>query len=175
MLTAILRFDSGDGHPYRRNMTVFTLAELAAETPPGAPWFGLDLGERTIGVAASDASRTIASPLEVIRRTRFTPDAERLFALMEARGAGGLVVGLPLNMDGTEGPRAQSARAFVRNLARLRPVRAAFWDERLSTAGVERFLIEEMDLSRARRAQVVDRNAAAFILQGALDRLAHSP
>ncbi len=152
-------------------MTVVSLQDLTAQTPQGTPWFGLDLGERTIGVAASDATRMIASPLEVIRKTKFTDDVNRLFKLMDQRGATGLVIGLPLNMDGTEGPRAQSCRAFARNLERVRPVLVAFQDERLSTAAVERFLAEDLDLSRKRRAEVVDRNAAAFILQGALDRL----
>ena len=152
-------------------MTVVSLQDLTAQTPQGTPWFGLDLGERTIGVAASDATRMIASPLGVIRKTKFTDDANRLFKLMDQRGATGLVIGLPLNMDGTEGPRAQSCRAFARNLERIRPVLVAFQDERLSTAAVERFLVEDLDLSRKRRAEVVDRNAAAFILQGALDRL----
>lgn len=132
---------------------------------------GLDLGEQTIGVAVSDASRMIASPLELIRKTKFTQDAEALLRLMDGRKVSALVIGLPMNMDGTEGPRAQSCRAFARNLERLRPVNVAFWDERLSTSAVERFLIDELDLSRKRRAGVVDRTAAAWILQGALDRL----
>lgn len=132
---------------------------------------GLDLGEQTIGVAVSDASRMIASPLQLIRKTKFTQDAEALFRLMDGRAVSALVIGLPMNMDGTEGPRAQSCRAFARNLERLRPVNVAFWDERLSTSAVERFLIDELDLSRKRRAGVVDRTAAAWILQGALDRL----
>ncbi|MBA4803120.1 MAG: Holliday junction resolvase RuvX [Brevundimonas sp.] len=152
-------------------MTVLTLEELAASTPPGTPWLGLDLGEKTIGVAASDATRMIASPLELIRKTKFTQDAERVLKLMDGRGASALVIGLPLNMDGSEGPRAQSCRAFARNLQRLREVPVAFQDERLSTTAVERFLIEELDLTRKRRAGVVDRTAAAWILQGALDRL----
>src|SRR5690606_30160976 len=101
---------------------VIDLSDLPAACPPGTPWLGLDLGEKTIGVAASDATRMIASPLELIRKTKFTPDAERLFRLMDERGASALVIGLPLNMDGTEGPRAQSARAFARNLERIRPV-----------------------------------------------------
>lgn len=113
----------------------------------------------------------IASPLELIRKTKFTQDAEVMFRLMDARKVSALVIGLPMNMDGTEGPRAQSCRAFARNLERLRPVNVAFWDERLSTSAVERFLIDELDLSRKRRAGVVDRTAAAWILQGALDRL----
>jgi putative Holliday junction resolvase len=140
------------------------------ELPPG-PLFGLDLGEKTIGVASSDATRFIASPLELIRKTRFTPDAERLFALMAHRNATGLVIGLPVNMDGSEGPRAQSARAFARNLLRLKDLPIAFWDERLSTEAVNRMLISEHDMTRARRAAVVDKTAAAWILQGALDRL----
>lgn len=169
-----MRFDIGAGESYRAGMAVLTLEELSQQTPAGTPWFGLDLGEKTIGVAASDATRMIASPLEVIRKTKFTDDANRLFKLMDQRGATGLVIGLPLNMDGTEGPRAQSCRAFARNLERIRPVMVAFQDERLSTAAVERFLVEDLDLSRKRRAAVVDRNAAAFILQGALDRLGWS-
>lgn len=152
-------------------MPVLDLADLPAACPPGTPWVGLDLGEKTIGVAVSDATRTIASPLQLIRKAKFTEDAQRLFALMDARGATGVVIGLPLNMDGSEGPRAQSARAFARNLQRLRDVPVALWDERLSTTAVERFLIDELDLTRKRRAGVVDRTAAAWILQGALDRL----
>lgn len=132
---------------------------------------GLDLGEKTIGVAVSDATRLIASPLELIRKSKFTHEAEHLFKLMAHRKVSALVIGLPANMDGTEGPRAQSCRAFARNLERLRPVNIAFWDERLSTSAVERFLIEDLDLNRKRRAQVVDRTAAAWILQGALDRV----
>ena len=132
---------------------------------------GLDLGEKTIGVAVSDSTRLIASPLELIRKSKFTQEAEHLFKLMAHRRVSALVIGLPANMDGTEGPRAQSCRAFDRNLERLRPVNIAFWDERLSTSAVERFLIEDLDLNRKRRAQVVDRTAAAWILQGALDRV----
>lgn len=132
---------------------------------------GLDLGEKTIGVAVSDSTRLIASPLELIRKSKFTHEAEHLFKLMNHRKVSALVIGLPANMDGTEGPRAQSCRAFARNLERLRPVNIAFWDERLSTSAVERFLIEDLDLNRKRRAQVVDRTAAAWILQGALDRV----
>ncbi|SPU52991.1 Putative Holliday junction resolvase [Brevundimonas vesicularis] len=132
---------------------------------------GLDLGEKTIGVAVSDSTRLIASPLELIRKSKFTQEAEHLFKLMAHRKVSALVIGLPANMDGTEGPRAQSCRAFARNLERLQPVNIAFWDERLSTSAVERFLIEDLDLNRKRRAQVVDRTAAAWILQGALDRV----
>jgi putative Holliday junction resolvase len=138
---------------------------------PSAPLVGLDLGEKTIGVAVSDATRTVASPLELIRKTKFTDDAGRLFALMESRGAGGIVIGLPVNMDGTEGPRCQSARAFGRNLLRLRDLPIAFWDERMSSMAVNRVLIDEADVTRARRADLVDKMAAAWILQGALERL----
>jgi putative Holliday junction resolvase len=148
-----------------------TLEELAAATPPGTPWLGLDLGEKTIGVAASDATRMIASPLQLVRKTKFTQDAEAVLKLMDGRKASGLVIGLPLNMDGSEGPRAQSCRAFARNLQRLREVPVAFQDERLSTSAVERFLIDELDLTRKRRAGVVDRTAAACFLQGAGDGL----
>ncbi|MEN5145680.1 Holliday junction resolvase RuvX [Brevundimonas diminuta] len=152
-------------------MPVFDLSELSAACPPNTPWLGLDLGENTIGVSVSDTGRIIASPLELIRKTKFSKDAEQLFRIMDGRKVSALVIGLPLNMDGTEGPRAQSCRAFARNLERFRPVNVAFQDERLSTTAVERFLIDELDLTRKRRADVVDRTAAAWILQGALDRL----
>ncbi|HBV12612.1 MAG TPA: Holliday junction resolvase RuvX [Brevundimonas sp.] len=152
-------------------MPVFDLSDLSAACPPNTPWLGLDLGENTIGVAASDAGRIIASPLELIRKTKFSQDAEQLFRIMDGRKVSALIIGLPLNMDGSEGPRAQSCRAFARNLERFRPVNVAFQDERLSTTAVERFLIDELDLTRKRRADVVDRTAAAWILQGALDRL----
>ncbi len=152
-------------------MPVLDLSELSAACPPNTPWLGLDLGENTIGVAASDAGRIIASPLELIRKTKFSQDAEQLFRIMDGRKVSALIIGLPLNMDGTEGPRAQSCRAFARNPERFRPVNVAFQDERLSTTAVERFLIDELDLTRKRRADVVDRTAAAWILQGALDRL----
>ncbi|MFN3559074.1 MAG: Holliday junction resolvase RuvX [Brevundimonas sp.] len=152
-------------------MTVLTLEELAAATPPKTPWLGLDLGEKTIGVAVSDVTRIIASPLQLIRKAKFTDDANAVLKLMDGRNASGLVIGLPLNMDGSEGPRAQSCRAFARNLQRIREVPVTFQDERLSTTAVERFLIDELDLTRKRRADVVDRTAAAWILQGALDRL----
>ena len=113
----------------------------------------------------------VASPLELIRKTKFTAEANRLFALIEEREVGALVIGLPVNMDGTEGPRCQSNRAFARNLLRLRDLPIAFWDERMSTMAVNRVLIEEADVSRGRRAELVDKMAAAWILQGALDRL----
>jgi putative Holliday junction resolvase len=150
-------------------MPILDLAELPAAS---TPLVGLDLGEKTIGVAVSDATRMIASPLQTIRKSKFTDDAAALFKLMESRQASGIVVGLPVNMDGTEGPRCQSSRAFARNLLRLRPdLPIAFWDERMSSMAVNRMLIDEADVSRARRAEVVDKAAAAWILQGALDRL----
>ena len=141
------------------------------ELPAAAPLVGLDLGEKTMGVAVSDATRSIASPMELIRKTRFTDDVAALFKLMESRKAAGIVVGLPVNMDGTEGPRAQSARAFARNLLRVKDIPIAFWDERMSSMAINRMLIGEADMTRARRADVVDKAAAAWILQGALDRL----
>ncbi len=155
-------------------MAVVDLADLPGALPARAPIVGLDLGEKTIGVAVSDIGRMIASPLALIRRTQFTKDAAALFELMQGRGAAGIVIGLPVNMDGTEGPRCQSASAFGRNLLRLRDEPIAFWDERLSSAAVNRMLIGEADVNRARRAELVDKAAAAWILQGALDRLGGS-
>jgi putative Holliday junction resolvase len=152
-------------------MAVVDLLELSALLPRYAPIVGLDLGEKTIGVAVSDATRTVASPLELIRKVKFTDDARALFKLMESRSAGGIVIGLPVNMDGTEGPRCQSSRAFGRNLLRLKEIPIAFWDERMSSMAVNRVLIEEADVTRARRADLVDKMAAAWILQGALERL----
>ncbi len=133
---------------------------------------GLDVGEKTIGLAISDSAYTIGSPLETIRRTKFTKDAERISALVQENNIGGLVIGLPFNMDGSEGPRCQSVRQFARNLEKILDIPYVFWDERLSTAVVERMLVEEADMSRKRRAQVVDKLAAAYILQGALDAMA---
>ena len=155
-------------------MPVVDLLELPAALPRLAPVAGLDLGEKTIGVAVSDGTRRVASPLALIRKTKFTQDAEQLFALMASREALGLVIGLPVNMDGTEGPRCQSSRAFARNLLRLRDLPIAFWDERMSSVAVNRMLVDEADMSRARRGEVVDKTAAAWILQGALDRLRHA-
>ena len=152
-------------------MPILDLTELPAALPPMTPLVGLDLGEKTIGVAVSDGTWTIASPLHVIRKTKFTDDAAALFKLMEGRGAGGVVIGLPVNMDGTEGPRCQSSRAFGRNLLRLRDMPIAFWDERLSSAAVNRMLIDEHDVNRKQRGEVVDKLAATYILQGALERL----
>ncbi len=151
-------------------MSNASFADAVALLPTRSPVIGLDLGSKTIGVAISDITRRIASPLETIARKKFTDDARRLLAITEDRKAGLFVLGLPLNMDGSEGPRAQSTRAFARNLARLTPLPITFWDERLSTAAVERMLIGA-DASRARRAEVVDKLAAAYILQSALDSL----
>jgi len=151
-------------------MPVLALADAAALLPERGVLLGLDLGAKTIGVAASDPDRRVAAPVETIARKRFTLDAQRIFALAAERRAAGLVLGLPVNMDGSEGPRAQSTRAFARNLARLTELPIALWDERLSTAAVERALIAA-DASRARRKAVIDQHAAAYILQGALDRL----
>lgn len=155
-------------------MAVLDLLELPAALPPYTPIVGLDLGAKTIGVAVSDATRSVASPLNLIRKTKFTEDAKALFGMMESRGATGIVIGLPVNMDGTEGPRCQSSRAFARNILRLRAFPIAFWDERMSTMAINRMLIDEADMNRARRSEVVDKAAAAWILQGALDRLANA-
>jgi putative Holliday junction resolvase len=147
---------------------IVELAALKALLPKDARLFGVDLGEKTIGLALSDVRRTIASPFETLKRTKFRADAEKLLALAKLHEVGGFVIGLPRNMDGSEGPRAQSTRAFVRNLAPLTELPICFWDERLSTAAVTRTLLEA-NASRARRAELVDKLAAAYILQGALD------
>lgn len=143
---------------------------FGANLPPRRAILGLDLGTKTIGVAASDTLRGIATPITTIRRTKFTADAAALLELVRGREIAGLVLGLPRNMDGSEGPRAQSTRAFARNLSRLDDIAIAFWDERLSTMAAERALIEA-DTSRRRRAEIIDHVAAGYILQGALDRL----
>ena len=149
---------------------ILPLAEAAPRLPQRGALLGLDLGTKTIGVATSDPDRRLATAVETIARTNFTADATRLLALAQERKAAGFVLGLPINMDGSEGPRAQSTRAFARNLSKLTELPIALWDERLSTAAVERELIEA-DVSRAKRAAVIDQHAAVFILQGALDRL----
>ncbi len=133
---------------------------------------GLDLGDKTIGVAVSDSLRQVASPLETIRRRKFTADAEQLLEILDKRRIGGIILGLPLNMDGSEGPRCQSTRAFARNLARLSELPIGFWDERLSTVAAEKALLEA-DTTRKRRSEVIDHVAAGYILQGALDRMRH--
>ena len=147
-----------------------SLDELKPLLKRGQRLIGVDLGTKTIGLALSDVSLSIASPLETIKRTKFAADAARLIALAAEHDAGGLVFGLPLNMDGSEGPRVQSTRAFIRNLEKLTGLPIAFWDERMSTMAVTRTLLDA-DASRARRAELVDKMAAAYILQGALDRL----
>jgi putative Holliday junction resolvase len=155
-------------------MPVVTPSELKRMLPRGGRLLGLDIGTKTIGLAISDPGLTVATPVETIRRTKFTADAERLRALIAERGVGGLVIGLPVNMNGTEGPRAQSVRQFAANLLARFDIPLAFWDERLSTAAVTRAMLEA-DLSRKRRAALVDKAAAAYILQGALDALRHEP
>ena len=150
---------------------VLALADVAPRLPPRGVLLGLDLGTKTIGVAGCDPDRRLAFGIETIARRGFRADAARLLQLAADRQAVGFVLGLPVNMDGTEGPRAQSTRAFARNLARETELPIALWDERWSTAAVERALIGA-DVSRAKRAAVIDQHAAAFILQGALDRLA---
>lgn len=143
---------------------------FSAALPPMRPLIGLDLGTVTIGLAVSDTFRGVASPLETIRRKKFGVDADKLMGVMQARDIGGLVLGLPRNMDGSEGPRCQSTRAFARNLERLWEGPITFWDERLSTVAAEKALLEA-DTSRKRRAEVIDHVAAGYILQGLLDRL----
>jgi putative holliday junction resolvase len=151
-------------------MPVLALTDAAALLPARGALIGLDLGTKTIGVAVSDADRRLAAPVETVLRKCFNLDAKRVLALAGERRCVGLVLGLPVNMDGTEGPRAQATRAFARNFAKLTELPIALWDERLSTAAVERALIAA-DVSRARRKAVIDQHAAAYILQGALDRL----
>jgi putative Holliday junction resolvase len=149
---------------------IVPVSELSALLPARGALIGLDLGTKTIGVAASDPDRRVATGVETVARTRFAADAGRLLELAAERKTAGFVLGLPINMDGSEGPRAQSTRAFARNMAKLTELPIALWDERLSTAAVERELIAA-DASRARRKAVIDQHAAIFILQGALDRL----
>jgi putative Holliday junction resolvase len=151
-------------------MPLLDLPQFAAALPAQAAVLGLDPGEKRVGVAVSDPSRLIASALDTIGRTKFSADADAIFKLFDARGCAGFVVGLPLNMDGTAGPAAQSARAFARNLLARRDAPLLLWDERLSTAAVTRALIEA-DASRRRRGEVVDKLAAAYLLQGALDAM----
>ena len=151
--------------------SILPLIEAAAHWPKRGALVGLDLGTKTIGVAVSDPDRRLATGVETIQRKTFTVDAARLLAIASERRAEGFILGLPINMDGSEGPRAQSTRAFARNLAKLTDFAIGLWDERLSTVAVERELIG-LDMSRAKRAKVIDEHAAIFILQGALDRLA---
>ena len=151
---------------------IVDLSELPDALPKGRRLLALDLGDKTIGLALADPGLTVATPLETIRRTKFTKDAEALDKVIAEWRVGGLVLGLPVNMDGTEGPRCQSTRQFVRNLEKRGfDLPTAFWDERLSTSAVERFLIDGADMTRKRRGEVVDKMAAAYILQGALEAL----
>jgi putative holliday junction resolvase len=151
---------------------ILPLIDAATNWPQRGALVGLDLGTKTIGVAVSDPDRRLAAGVETLHRKAFKADAARLLAIAAERSAVGFVLGLPINMDGSEGPRAQSTRAFARNFAGLTDLAIALWDERLSTVAVERELIG-MDMSRAKRAEVIDEHAAIFILQGALDRLAN--
>jgi putative holliday junction resolvase len=151
-------------------MTVLTIEEMAAALQPGQAIAGLDLGTKTIGLAMSDLGRRFATPRPVLRREKFTLDAEALLAFAEKEKVAGFVIGLPMNMDGSAGPRVQATRAFVRNMERKTALPFVYWDERLSTVAAERALLE-MDVSRAKRAERIDSAAASFILQGALDRL----
>jgi len=146
--------------------------EFAAALPSHRALIGLDLGDKTVGVAISDLVGTVATPRETVRRKKFTLDAARLLEIIKERDVGGIVLGLPRNMDGSEGPRCQKTRAFARNLSRLTELPIGFWDERLSTVAAERALLEA-DTSRKRRAEVIDHVAASYILQGALDRMSH--
>jgi putative Holliday junction resolvase len=153
-------------------MPLLDLTALATELPPRSRLLGLDLGEKTIGLALSDTLLMVATPMETLARGKFSADAAKLDTIIAKQGVGGLIIGLPLNMDGSDGPSAQSARAFARNFAARSPLPLAMIDERLSTAAVTRTLLDA-DASRKRRAAVVDKMAAAYILQGALDRLRH--
>ena len=148
------------------------IEDFATSLPTHRALMGLDLGDKTVGVAVSDLMGTVATPLETVRRKKFTVDAARLLEIIKDRDIGGIVLGLPRNMDGTEGPRCQKTRAFARNLSRLTELQIGFWDERLSTVAAERALLEA-DTSRKRRSEVIDHVAASYILQGVLDRMAH--
>ncbi len=148
------------------------IAEFADAVGTMTPLAGLDLGTKTVGVAVSDVMQSVSTPLETVRRTKFTKDAEALLVIAAKRSLGGFILGLPLNMDGSDGPRVQSTRAFARNLSRLTDLPITFWDERLSTVAAERALLEA-DTSRKRRSEVIDHVAAGYILQGALDRIRH--
>jgi putative Holliday junction resolvase len=156
-------------------MTVETISEIKAELAQGRRLLGLDVGSKTVGLALSDVTLTVATPYQTLRRGKFGDDAPRLLAIVKDEGVGGLVIGLPLSMDGSEGPRCQSTRQFAANLLAVFDIPIAFWDERLSTAAVERVLINEANIPRKRRAALVDKMAAAYILQGALDVRSATP
>jgi putative Holliday junction resolvase len=148
-----------------------TISELAENITPDLRLLGLDVGSKTIGLAISDSDLKVATAIDTIRRTKFTKDFEQLTAIIEDRRIGGLVIGLPISMDGTEGPACQSIRQFGTNILARLEICIAFWDERLSTSAVQRFLTDEADMTRKRRSEVVDKLAATYILQGALDSL----
>jgi putative Holliday junction resolvase len=148
-----------------------TLDEFLETVPAGSRLIGLDVGSKTIGIAVSDSARAVATSIETIRRTKFSKDVVLLKDILAERDAGGIFIGLPVSMDGTEGPACQSVRQFAANLAEEIDLPISFWDERLSTSAIERFLVDEADMSRKRRGEVVDKMAAAYILQGALDAL----
>jgi putative Holliday junction resolvase len=163
-----------DGANAQRGLTTGDAMAFAAALPPGRRLIGIDAGTKTLGLALSDVTRTIASALETIRRTKFMADAARLLSLAEEHAIAGFVLGLPSNLDGSEGPRAQATRAFARNVNALSPLPILLWDERLTTLEAERMLIDA-DTSRSRRAEVIDKLAATLILQGALDRMRRTP
>jgi len=150
-------------------MPIVDLHEIKTSLKPGRRLLGLDLGSKTIGLAVSDAALIVASPLETIKRTKFGKDAVKLEKIIVEQDIGGFIMGMPVSMDGTEGPRCQSTRQFAANMLARLEIPIAFWDERLSTAAVERILISEADMNRKRRGEVIDKMAAAYILQGALD------
>ena len=156
-------------------MIVDKPSDLRAAVPTGLRLIGLDVGTRTVGLALSDTTWRIASALLTVQRRKFRDDAAAILAAIDEHRVGGVVVGLPVSLDGTEGPRCQSVRQFARNLIAVRDLPVAYWDERMSTAAVERMLVDEVDASRRRRKQIVDKLAAAYILQGALDALARPP
>jgi len=154
-------------------MAIFNINALQGTLKRGEKLMGLDLGSKTIGLALSDTLLSIASPLETIQRTKFTKDALRIEELIRIHEVGALVMGMPLNMDGTEGPRCQSTRDFITNFQHRLDIPIALWDERLSTSAVERMLVDDVDMTRKRRGEVIDKLAATYILQGALDALAY--
>lgn len=154
-------------------MTFTELKNIPSQLTRGQRLMGLDLGSKTIGLALSDVMLSVASPLETIRRTKFTPDAQHLIKLIKEYDVGALVLGMPFEMDGSEGKRCQSTRDFAINFKKMRDLPISYWDERLSTSAVERMLVNDVDMTRKRRGEVVDKLAAAYILQGALDALAH--
>ena len=154
-------------------MALMELQDIPSQLTRGQRLMGLDLGSKTIGLALSDVMLSVASPLETIRRSKFTQDAQRLIELIQEHDVGALVLGMPYEMDGSEGKRCQSTRDFAINFKKLRDMPISYWDERLSTSAVERMLVNDVDMTRKRRGEVVDKLAAAYILQGALDALAH--